>query len=217
MKKASLVPVISGSILLAAFALAGTGCSTPYDTRDLMEEEANSRNGSERPVAMRGEGTFIDGKVGAIATISRGFERVGGGRRADEGRRRRKEVPEDVYFGDTEEDQREAMEAYIRQINALKARGSPMPPVTLRVLVENKTTESMQVEVIEVNSSLGNFAVRPAQLTIPAGEQAMLQPMISQLGVTSDEIPLKLSVRAGGKQESQTITVKNVIVESLRK
>lgn len=203
--------------MLAALTLLSAGCSTPYEPRDLMEEEVNSRNGGERPVAMRGEGSFLNGKVGAIATISRGFERVGGTRREDDGKRRRKEVPDDVYFGDSEEDQKKAVEAYIRQVNALRARGSPMPPVTLRVMVENKTTEPMQVAVTEVNSSLGNFAVRPPQLTIAPGEQASLQPMISQLGVTSDEIPLKLSVRVGGQQESQTITVKNMIAESARK
>ncbi len=41
--------------------------------------------------------------------------------------------------------------------------------------------------------------------------------MISQLGVTSDEIQLKLEVRYAGKKESQIVAVKNVISESLRK
>jgi hypothetical protein len=41
--------------------------------------------------------------------------------------------------------------------------------------------------------------------------------MISQLGVTSDEIPLKLEIRAGGKKERQVVIVKNVIAASLRK
>ena len=41
--------------------------------------------------------------------------------------------------------------------------------------------------------------------------------MVSQLGVTSDEIPLKLSVRTGGKKEQQTIVVKNILAASIRK
>ena len=45
----------------------------------------------------------------------------------------------------------------------------------------------------------------------------MLQPMVSQLGVTSDEIPLKLEVRSGGKKEQQVVVVKNIIATSLRK
>jgi hypothetical protein len=59
--------------------------------------------------------------------------------------------------------------------------------------------------------------VRPPKLTIAPGEKAVLEPMISQLGVTSDEIPLKLAVRTGGKREQQVVVVKNVIAASLRK
>jgi hypothetical protein len=204
-----------------------------------MLEEA-SKQPVERPVAMRGEGTFLDGKVAALATVSRGFDRGvrsdkgGRGRRGgtgvregegiyDEGRRRRDDVGAftEVYniggYGDSEEEQKEAMEDYIRQARARRAAGSPMPPVTLRVLFENKGTEPLELEVTEVNSDLGNFAVRPPKLTIPPGEKAMLDPMISQLGVTSDEIPLKLAVRTGGRKEQQVVIVKNVIADSLRK
>jgi hypothetical protein len=71
--------------------------------------------------------------------------------------------------------------------------------------------------VTEVNSDLGNFAVRPPKITIAPGEKGMLDPMISQLGVSSDEIPLKLAIRVAGKKETQVVPVKNVIAASLRK
>ena len=200
-----------------------------------MLEEANTQSAVERPVAMRGEGTFLDGKVAALATVSRGFDRgVRGGPRTrkgekgegvyDEGRRNRRDDAgafTEVYniggYGDSEEEQKEAMQDYVRQARARRAAGSPMPPVTLRVLFENKGTEPLELEVTEVNSDLGNFAVRPPKLTIAPGEKGILEPMISQLGVTSDEIPLKLAVRAGGKKEQQVVVVKNIIAESLRK
>jgi hypothetical protein len=92
-----------------------------------------------------------------------------------------------------------------------------MPPVTLKVAFENRGTEPVEIEVTEVNSDLGNFAVRPPKLTIPPGQSGMLEPMVSQLGVTSDEIPLKLAVRSGGKKETQVVVVKNIIAQSLRK
>jgi hypothetical protein len=41
--------------------------------------------------------------------------------------------------------------------------------------------------------------------------------MVSQLGVTSDEIPVRLSVRLGAKRESQIIAVKNIILPSVLK
>ena len=100
---------------------------------------------------------------------------------------------------------------------ARRAAGSPMPPVTLRVKLENKGTEPVEVEVTEVNSELGNFAVRPKTLTIAPGQVGELDPMISQLGVTSDEIPLKLNVRVGTKRENQIVTIKSLILPSVMK
>jgi hypothetical protein len=243
----SLAPVAA----LASLVLALSSCSSHNGPRDLMLEEARGGAAVERPVAMRGEGTFLEGKLAALATVSRGFDRGGGatsggsggsgrgarggrgGKRGGsgddedgvygEGRRRRDDVGAftEVYniggYGDSEEEQKEAMQDYLRQARARRAAGSPMPPVTLKVAFENKGTEPIEVEVTEVNSDLGNFAVRPSKLTIPPGQSAMLQPMVSQLGVTSDEIPLKLEVRTGGKKEQQVVVVKNIIATSLRK
>jgi hypothetical protein len=225
--------VIAATFLLVALGAAG-GCGGGATPRDLMMEEA-IKAPVERPVAMRGEGAFLDGKVTALATVSRGFDRgdrgVRGGPRTrpdgsvyEEGGRRRRDDAgafTEVYhiggYGDSEEEQKEAIADYIRQARARRAAGSPMPPVTLRVLFENRGTEPLEIEVTEVNSDLGNFAVRPPKLTIAPGEKGVLEPMVSQLGVTSDEIPLKLAIRSGGKREQQVVVVKNIITESLRK
>ncbi len=227
-------PPLGTAVALISLSLAAGGCNSHDGPRDLMLEEA-SKQSVERPVAMRGEGTFLDGKVSALATVSRGFDRggkVGRGGKGDrpgegvfqEGRRRKDDDAgafTEVYniggYGDSEEEQKEAMADYIRQARARRAAGSPMPPVTLRVLFENRGTEPVELEVTEVNSDLGNFAVRPPKLTIAPGEKGVLDPMVSQLGVTSDEIPLKLSVRTGGKKEQQTIVVKNILAASIRK
>jgi hypothetical protein len=186
---------------------------------------------------MRAEGSFLDGKLGAVATVSRGFDRGvraprsgrGGpgspteGAFDDQSRRRRDEAGafSEVYYiggyGDSEEEQKEAMQDYIRQARARRAAGSPMPPVTLKVAFQNRGTEPLEIEVLDVNSDLGNFAVRPPKLTIAPGASGSLDPMVSQLGVTSDEIPLKLSVRTGGKKEQQVLLIKNVLGAVLRK
>lgn len=209
-------------ILAFAAVLHLAGCrSSATGPRDLMSDEARAEGG-ERPVAMRGDGSFLGGKLAAFATVSRGFDRgprrQGPGDRG--GRRRRNDDFSDDYpisFGETEEEQKEAMEEYIRQVKAVRARGSPMPPVTLDVLFENRGTEPVEVVVNEVNSELGNFAVRPPKLTLAPGEKGRLEPMISQLGVTSDEIPVTVGVRVGNNAETQVIVVKNVLAPSLRK
>ncbi len=228
MKNPALFPTLSLTVFAVFTLFSTSGCNSHNGPRDLMMEEATKQS-VERPVAMRGEGSLLDGKVSALATISRGFDRgVKGGPSGkrdgvyDEKRSKRDEAGafSEVYNiggGDSEEEQKEAMAEYMRQARARRAAGSPMPPVTLRVLFENKGTEPLELEVTEVNSDLGNFAVRPSKLTIPAGEKGILEPMISQLGVTSDEIPLKLSVRSAGKKDQQIVIVKNVIAASLRK
>ena len=231
-----------GTLGLAAALLVAGGCGSGPAPRDLMLEEA-SKQRVERPVAMRGETSFLDGKLGAVATVSRGFDRgVGatgvarGGRGArsgragapeegvfeEGGRRRNDDVGafSEVYniggYGDSEEEQKEAMQDYIRQARARRAAGSPMPPVTLKVAFENRGAEPIEIEVTEVNSDLGNFAVRPPKLTIAPGASGVLDPMVSQLGVTSDEIPLKLALRTGGRKEQQVVLVRNVLSATQR-
>lgn len=224
MKKPAFLPILIGSAasLLLGLIVAGCGSATQ---RDLMMDEAHTGAG-ERPVAMRGETSFLDGKLAALATVSRGFDRPGGAK-AGKGRRYEEEVKgrnrdgfSEVYnvgFGDSEEEQKEAMEEYMRQAKARRAAGSPMPPVTLRVYFENRGTEPIEVQIAEVNSDLGNFAARPEKLTIAPGQKGALDPMISQLGVTSDEFPLKLAVRVGAKKELKEVEIKNVILPQLRK
>jgi hypothetical protein len=212
------------------FSLVFTaGCGTPTQ-RDMMREAANT---GEKPVAMKGQTSLLDGSLAAIATVSRGFDRGPKATRApgdpkdsleEQSRRGRRDRDSDglteVYstgFGDSEEEQKEAMKEYYRMALARRAQGSPMPPVTLRVVFENQGAVPLDIQITEVNSELGNFAVRPDKLKLAPGEKGVLDPMISQLGVTSDEIPLKLTVRAGGKKETQVILVKNIILPSVLK
>lgn len=228
MKNPSFLSTATGAAAITCTLLFLSGCGTPTQ-RDPMVEAVHS---GERPVAMKGDGALFDGKIAAVATVSRGFERGGKPgargpgapqRLEDEldGNRRRRDSDgiTEVYstgFGDSEEEQKEAMKEYIRMAMARRAQGSPMPPVTLRVQFENRGAASIEIEVTDVNSELGNFAVRPPKLTLAPGEKGTLDPMVSQLGVTSDEIPVKVSVRMGGKKETQTIAVKNIILPSVR-
>jgi len=224
MNKTGVIPNLGAALGLALCGLMAGCSSSTNGPRDLMSEEANTTGAVERPVAMRGDGAFLDGKLVAVATVTRGFDHGRPGGRGGRGEGKRLHGPDssmgDVYptgFGDSEEEQKEAMEEYVRQAKARRAQGSPMPPVTLQVFLENHGTEPMEVEVTDVNSDLGNFAVRPPKLTLAPGGKGQLEPMISQLGVTSDEIPLKLAIRVGGKKEEQVVVVKNVILPSVRK
>lgn len=225
MKNTTLFPMLAGLAATATGAFLA-GCNHGGDPRDLMMEEATATTFVERPVAMRGEGNLLAGALAATATVQRGFERIDpkgeSGPPRSGGPKEKVEEHDNsfaqVYFATpSEEEEKAAMEAYVREAQAIRAAGSPMPPVTLKVVLENKGTEPMEVEIREVNSELGNFAPRPSSVTIGPGGKATLDPMISQLGVTSNEIPLKLGVRIGNRSDTQTIYVKNVISAAAQK
>jgi hypothetical protein len=209
---------VVGSAVFAGAMFFVAGCSSTPPP-DPMAEAAES---GERPVAMKGQSGFFDGKVEATVTVSRGYNRGPGsaarGKGEGGGSRRYKDasmggivdsypiMSEDA----SESEQREVYEDLVRLDRARRAAGSPMPPVTLRLKIENRGTEPVDVEVLELNSDLGNFAVRPAKITVANGQSAEADPMVSQLGVTSDEIPLKIVLRVGSKKETQVIAVKSI-------
>lgn len=229
MKKSPFLPVVCTLVALGFWVLLGAGCHGSSEQRDLMFDDLTA---GERPVAMKGDATFLDGALTATATVSRGFDRgvKGDGRDGKAGRGKGGEMKnkgrEDPYdmggfasssYGDSEEAQKEAMEDYMRLVRAQRAAGSPMPPVTLRIRFENHGPAPVTVEVTDVNSDLGNFAVRPDKLTIAAGESGTLDPMISQLGVSSDDIPIKVTLRVAGKKETQVVAVKSLLSAAPKK
>lgn len=196
-------------VALLVVILAVTGCATPPPPDGLAEASAMG----ERPVAMQGTSEFFDGELVATVTVSRGIGRgqsggpgSGGGGSARGARGGRgggggRAGPPPNLAG-MEPEQATAYQ------NARMALGSPLPPVTTRLKLENRGKETLEIEILEVNSDLGNFAVRPAKISVAPGQTAEPDPMISQLGVTSDEIPVKVTLKkAGGAAQSQVVTV----------
>jgi hypothetical protein len=216
----------SAGLALAAGLLLAAGCSTTQPP-DPMAEAAEA---GERPVAMKGDRAYFDGKLFATVTVSRGFSRnldgPARGKNADRDRRSRQEDASTAglsnsyptgFEGASESDQREMYEDMVRLARAHRAKGSPMPPVTLRLKLENRGPDPIEVDLLEVNSDLGNFAVRPTKLTLAAAQTGEADPMVSQLGVTSDEIPVKVTFRIAGQKESQVVVVKSIITVKEKK
>jgi len=199
------------------FSLFVAGCSHTLPP-DPMAEAAGT---GERPVAMKGDTSYFDSKIAASVTISRGFDR--GADRGKQGPLRSRDRKDATtiglsenyptgYGGESEAEQKELYEDLVRRARAQRAAGSPMPPVTIRLTLQNHGAEPVEVDLLEVNSDLGNFAVRPTKLTLAPGATGVTEPMVSQLGVTSDEIPMKVALRTAGKTESQVIPVKSLFI-----
>jgi hypothetical protein len=196
--------------VLSAFLLAGlvAGCSSPSHPGPV--------DNGPRPVAMKGEDKFFDGQVDAVLTITRGFSRGiphGGKSNKDD------ETPSlaEVFSTELSDTENKDFTATYQKMQALQVRGSPLPPVILRLGLKSHATAALEVEVLEVNSDLGNFAVRPEKLTLAPDQPNGPDPMNSQLGVTSDEIPVKVAIRANGKTESKIIVVKSLFTGDLQK
>jgi hypothetical protein len=175
--------------------LAGCASHGHYD------EQAQAVELGERPIAMLGSGVFFDGKIQANVTVSRGIGRgtLGSGK---PGTRQRNEE-DDLKQMDADQ----AM-AYARARGAL---GSPMPPVTLRLKLTNLTKETITVEIQDFDSDLGNFAVHPDLIALAPDQVSEPDSMVSQMGVSSERLPFKVTLKLGGAKESQTIVVANVL------
>jgi hypothetical protein len=87
---------------------------------------------------------------------------------------------------------------------------SRMPPAMLRLRLENTTAAAVVVEVREINSELGNFAVRPDKLTLAPGESAAPDPMQSLLGLDTFALPVTVTLRLAGKTETKVLTLHQV-------
>ena len=88
---------------------------------------------------------------------------------------------------------------------------APSRPVTLHLNLRNLNGQPMSVEVSTVDSDRGNFAVDPGTIILPPHQLIQPHPMISQLGVTADVIPVKITMRLNGQTETRTIFVRSLL------
>jgi len=150
---------------------------------------------------MQGQGRFFDGQVVATLSVSRGFLGMSGAHGKKGQQYDVIELPDP--------DDKDYIDSMIK-IQALLIRGNPLPPVTLRLNLANQAKQPLEVEIRELNSDLGNFAVQPDKLTIAPGQSAEPYQMNSELGVFNDDIPVKLVLRCAGKTETQVVSVQSL-------
>lgn len=176
-------------VLLPLIALLA-GCETTPKEHPL-EIAADTQ-----PVSLAADGLFFAGSLKASLTLQRG--RPGG--QMPKGAR-----PEREYSAMLQP------HAIGTQLRTDDDRGgsmqvdAPGPALTLRLQLENRGTADVEVQIVELSSDLGNFAVRPERVTLVPGQSGEVDPMISQLGVVAQTIPVTLILRVAGQTESQTL------------
>ena len=91
-----------------------------------------------------------------------------------------------------------------------RRRDAEMPPALMRLQLENTSQATVIVQIRDLNSDLGNFAVRPDTVTLLPGQTIETDPMQSKLGVDSFNLPVTISLRAGGQTETKVLTLRPV-------
>ena len=87
---------------------------------------------------------------------------------------------------------------------------SNQPPVRLQLRLTNHGSNPIEVEVPDFNSVLGNFVVQPEKILLLPDQPVEANPMISRLGVGSDQIALTVALRADRKLEQQVLVLRVV-------
>ncbi len=200
-------------LTVAALALATSSCDSPPRNRlsgDIERPEP-------KQIALQGETTFFGGRLLANATLGRGMRggsgggddedkgsgsRWGGGGGRGGGRRGGGGGSRGNSSGGDSGDSAPA----VRGLHT----GSHLPPVALRIHLRNLSKESFDICILDVNSDLGNFVARPDHVELAPDQVVDLDPMISQLGATSDELPLTLRLSVGKEKEEHVITLRSV-------
>lgn len=93
-------------------------------------------------------------------------------------------------------------------VPALHAMGGQA--LTLRVRLENRSAQPIEVMIHDVASDLGSFAVRPERLLLSPGEGSEVDPMVSQLGVVAADIPVTITLRTAATTETQVLRVRAI-------
>jgi len=194
--------------VLAAAVLAG--CSSGPDRHAMMEEARHS------VPPMAAQETYFDGRIVAHLSLSTGDREGGsdhgdsggggarsggGGRHGGGGRRGGMGGGNSAGSGDSSGGDLAQQARHNESI---------MPAVMLHLRLQNQSTEAVVVEVRDLNSELGDFAVRPDTFTIAPGETVEPDGMQSLLGVDTFSLPVTLELRIGEKTESKVLTLKPV-------
>jgi hypothetical protein len=183
-------------VLVSAITLLFSACSSGSRVADAASIAESKK---VPPPVMQGETTFFENQLLVEVNLGRGFRpRIV---RSSAMFDREPADGRSVFDTDFTTEETEA------ETNIWQRKNSTLPPAALRLRVHNTTAAPVEIEFLECKSYLGNFAVRPEKITIPAGESGQPDAMVSLLGVSGQEIPVTISLRLNGKAETRTAVI----------
>ncbi len=84
------------------------------------------------------------------------------------------------------------------------------PRLALTFTFVNTGSRAVTITITEVNSQLGNFAPRPETLTLAPGKEGSIDPMLSTFDNNFEELDVTLTLKNGGKRETQVLKLRRV-------
>lgn len=163
----------------------------------------------------RGEAQFFEGEVSAVVTLAPAARPLPDGG-AGEGRTagQRPSGPPPEGRGSSGRGRREGSSGAGETARAERPQtgraGVNLPPAQLILTLTNHRAATIEVEIAGFDSELGNFAVRPEHLTLASGVATEPDPMTSRLGVSSQEIPIKVTLVRQGTRDTQTLILRDI-------
>jgi len=176
-----------------SFFLAGCGGG-----HERESEAAVTLGPNGKPLPLMGaNGTFFNGTL--LAEIRLSQSRGKGGFK-----------PAPIYGMPAEDDKDPKITPeLVDEIRSRRAE-SPLPPIVMWLQLTSTAGSTLNVEIVDFNSDLGNFAVQPEKVALTPGNSVETEPMISRLGVTSLDIPVTVTLRINGKNETHVLTLRPI-------
>jgi hypothetical protein len=182
-------------IFASALSFFLAGCGGGHE-RESEPAVTLGPNGKPLPL-MGAKGAFFNGSL--LAEIGLSQSRGKGGFHA---------AP--IYGMPSPDDQdAQITPELVDEIRSRRAE-SPLPPIVMWLQLTSTASDTLTVEIVDFNSDLGNFAVQPEQVALTPGKSVEAEPMISRLGVTSLDIPVRVTLRINGKTETHVLTLRPV-------
>jgi len=194
-------------LALAGLSLGLAGCgSGPRPPRQPPGDALMAPR--EMPSLYEGTADFCNGSVKAIVTISKGFAGMHGGP-GGHGGGGGGGGPGGMHGGGPGGPGGPGGGGgdYYDEQSPRRIGESSLPPVMIHLSFENSSEAPVVLSIWDFKSELGDFAVRPDRVTVPAKGSAKVASMTSRVGLTSGEVPVTLRLRSASGEETRVLKV----------
>ncbi len=136
-----------------------------------------------RAVPLRANSAFFDGRLAVQAVLSQRFAAVPLAKRVVQLTHER------------------------RDLAAASQAPEIAPAGLLRLRLENRSDQDIEVEIVRVDSALGDLVGRPDRLMLAPNEAASIDSPVPGDKITANSVPMAVALRLGGSLETKNLVL----------